>query len=167
MPGSGPQMCQGLCYSLLRLGNSSGLVPTGWPCLGRGRLCGQGPVELHLSCRSSMCERPQALFLRLLLDLHFAQISQILPTGLLPVSQFHGTSVLAQVKPFSQLVSHDLWHQVQGCQPAEYSGKWRALSGEPGFSRSIFSRAEMVASQLSPLPASSLSTPYFPHSLAK
>lgn len=63
-------------------------------------------MEPHLSYRSFMCEQHQALFLGLLLDLHLAQIIQILSTGL-SFSQLQRTSVLEQVRPLTQLFSHD------------------------------------------------------------
>lgn len=111
-------------------------------------------MELHLSCRSSMCEQHQAPFLSLLLDLHFAQISQSLPTGLLPLSQFQGTSFPgAGELLLNSLVTTCGTKRRAVRQPsAAGSGEHCRQSRDLAGALSAEQRLQPTSSRLSPLP---------------
>lgn len=134
---------------------------------------GEGGWGPHLSCRSFTCEQHPALFLGLLLDLHFAQISQVLVTGFLSFSQFKRTRVLERVNPLAQLVRRD-------CSPEGRAACWpgKARRREHCQESRDFSRSPMRGQgapsgelrfqpgQISPLPVSSLSVPQVAYPLA-
>ena len=102
-----------------------------WPFLGRGRFWDSAPW----SCRSLLwwaalgiiSQAPDPCLICTLLK-------SAIPfhTGLFLFSQFQGTNILEQVKPFTQFFSND-WCWEQSCLPARQIWKQRSLAEDQGF----------------------------------